>query len=79
MTTFLMTGMEKAIKAAGGQVALAEQLGVSQQAISLWKRRGYAPISRLTEIECQYGVRSLELINPRIIEFFIPTVDHFLY
>ena len=76
---FLMNGVELAIKEAGGQGALAHQLGVSQQAISLWKRRGYVPLSRLTEIEAQYGVRKIEMIDPRIIDLFVPTAYHFLY
>jgi len=79
MKKILMTGIEKAIEEAGGQFSLAEQLGVSQQVISAWKRKGWVPFNRITEISSQYGVLPINLINPKIIEFFVPTADHFLY
>lgn len=67
-----MTGIEKAIKEAGGQVELAMNLGVSQQAISLWKRKGYVPIDRIVEISSQYGVPEIELLNKKIIDIVDP-------
>lgn len=60
-----LTGIEKAIIAAKGQKHLAEKLGVSQQAISFFKSRGYVSPLRAQEIECIYGVNRFELINPK--------------
>ena len=51
---------------AGSQAALAEQLGVSQQAISKWLRRGYVPIKRVLECEATYGVPRARLLDPRL-------------
>ncbi|WP_442951832.1 Cro/CI family transcriptional regulator [Oryzomicrobium sp.] len=62
-----MSGIKQAIESAGGQVALAEALGVSQQAISGWLLRGYVPTGRVVEIETLYGVPRARLINPRFL------------
>ena len=49
--------VEKAIKAAGTQQALAEHLGVSRPAVALWKMKGEIPlkyiasVSKLTSIQ----------------------------
>ena len=61
-------GIEKVIQTAGGQVALAKQLGVSQQAISIWCRQGWVPLRRISEIESQFGIPRLELLNPAILD-----------
>lgn len=61
-----MTGIQKAVDAAKTQQALADQLGVSQQMISKWVKRGYAPAERAVEIEAQYGVSRSELIKPSL-------------
>lgn len=55
-----------AIKTAGSQIALAEALGVSQQAVSSWLAMGYVPLERAREIEAMYGIPRAQLINPRI-------------
>lgn len=63
-----MTGIEQAIKAAGSQSALAQALGVSRNAVSLWKAQGWAPMPRARRIEALYGI-SRELIwKPAIRE-----------
>lgn len=67
-----MNGVQKAIQEAGGQVNLAHQLGVTQQAISIWKRQGFVPISRIVEIETQYGVPRAELISQEIVDIVDP-------
>lgn len=54
------------VQRAGSQVALAEQLGVTQQAISKWIRRGYVPVRRVLECEAQYGVPRAKLLDPRL-------------
>jgi DNA-binding transcriptional regulator YdaS (Cro superfamily) len=67
-----MNGVQKAIKEAGGQTKLANQLGISQQAISIWKRQGFVPISRIVEIETQYGVPRSELVSQEIVDIVDP-------
>ena len=37
------TGIERAITMAGGQALLAERMGRTQQAVSLWLDQGYVP------------------------------------
>lgn len=44
------TIVENACKAAGGQPSLAKLLGISEQAVSKWKRNG-VPAERVLEIE----------------------------
>ena len=59
-------GIVRAVAAAGGQVKMAQSLGVTQQAVSLWLKRGFAPVDRAIEIEHLYGVPRLSTINPRL-------------
>lgn len=63
-----MTGIEKAIAAAGNQTRLAEMLGVSRNSISLWKGQGWVPLPRAREIELLYGIGRSELAKPEIVE-----------
>jgi DNA-binding transcriptional regulator YdaS (Cro superfamily) len=43
---------KKAIKALGGQVAVADDLGVSQQAVSQWvSRKGVIPVEHILHVE----------------------------
>ncbi len=51
-------GLEKAIEAAGGVRALARALGISQPAISVWKR---VPSDRVIAVEAATGVPRREL------------------
>lgn len=66
------TGIARAVKLAGGQVALARELGVTQQAISNWLKNGYVPIRRVSEIEATFGIPRHDLIDPRIISVADP-------
>ncbi len=66
--TPLKTGIADAVQQVGTQEALAEQLGVSQQAVSIWLRRGWVPLRRAQEIEALTGVGRARLINPRIAD-----------
>lgn len=60
------SGIAQAVQRAGGQEKFGELLGVSQQAVSAWVRRGYVPAGRVVEIEAQFGVPRHELIDPRL-------------
>lgn len=61
-------GIDTAVELAGSQGLLAQQLGVSQQAVSKWVERGYTPLRRAQEIEAVYGVPRVALANPRTLE-----------
>ena len=62
-----VSGIQRAVKIAGGQVNLAKTLGVSQQYISLAVRQGYISPDRALEIEMEYGIPRQELVNPKLI------------
>lgn len=59
-----MTGIEKAVAAAGGQSALAKVLGVTRQSVQQWVTRGYPPNGRVVEISVQYAIPREELLDP---------------
>jgi len=61
-------GIAEAVERAGGQVKLAQALGVTQQFISSCRRRGYVPPRRAVEIEAQFGIPRRRLINPRLVD-----------
>lgn len=63
-----MTGIDKVIEAAGGQPALAEVLGVTQQAVSLWKQRGFPPAARVDQLATNFNVPREELIDPAVLK-----------
>ena len=62
------SGIARVIEMAGSQDALASQLGVSQQAVQKWAKRGYVPPGRVVEIEAQYGVPRRDLIDRRLAD-----------
>lgn len=66
-----ISGIAEAVVLAGGQTKLAQQLGVSQQAVSKWERRGYVPAHRVLEIETQYGIPRERLIEPRLADLLV--------
>jgi DNA-binding transcriptional regulator YdaS (Cro superfamily) len=64
----MQSGIEAAIQAAGKQALLAEAIGVTQQAVSRWRRRGYVPVRHVIQIESQFGVPRTTLVNPRVLD-----------
>lgn len=58
--------MREACAKAGNQAKLAADLGVTQQAMSMWVRRGWVPLRRAQEIEAITGVPREKLMNPRV-------------
>ena len=67
-----MTGIQKAVDAVGSQAKLADLLGCTQQLISIWVGRGYAPTDRIVELEQATGVDRRDLINPKLINLLAP-------
>jgi hypothetical protein len=63
-----LNGFADAVKQAGGQVVLAGRLGVTQQAVSQWLRRGWVPVRRAVEVEQATGIPRQRLVNPRLRE-----------
>lgn len=59
------SGVMDAITAAGGQGSLARKVGVSQQAVSQWAKRGWVPMEHIVEVERLFGVPRDRLINPK--------------
>lgn len=45
------TGIEKAVRIAGSQTALAQLLGLTPQAVQKWVGRGKPPVERCKDIE----------------------------
>ena len=62
------SGITAACAAAGNQARLAEDLGVTQQAVSAWVRQGWVPLHRAKEIEARYGVPRSKTMNPRVAD-----------
>jgi DNA-binding transcriptional regulator YdaS (Cro superfamily) len=71
-TLLQTTGVQDAILAAGGQKQLALHLGVTQQLVSQWLKRGYVSINRVTEIESHFGIPRARLVNPKYLRLFTP-------
>ena len=66
----MTSGIEKAIKAAGSETNLAIMLGVSQQAVSKWRKRGYVPlrpVDRATQIANNIKIDRRELLDPELL------------
>lgn len=63
-TTSVSTGIQAAVTRVGSQVALARKLKVSQQAVGLWVRQGYAPERHVDKIKALTGVPSSALMRP---------------
>jgi len=73
MTEKCTTGIADAIVSAGGQGALARRLGVSQQAVSGWVKRGWVPVAHIVKVEAMCGVPRARLINPKHLFLITPT------
>ncbi|NYT44587.1 helix-turn-helix domain-containing protein [Alcaligenaceae bacterium] len=73
----LKNHVEAAVVAAKGQTLLAAHLGVSQQAISKWLRRGWVSPTRAQEIEALYGIPRKKLMNPKLVALLQDPADDF--
>lgn len=61
-----VTGIKTVIALAGSQRAVADFLGVRQQAVSEMERKGYVPIVHVVGLSAEYGVPKRDLIDPRL-------------
>jgi transcriptional regulator with XRE-family HTH domain len=67
------SGIADAIVAAGTQAELAAHLGVTQQVVSRWLRRGWVPLRRANQIEQRYKIPRGRLANPRLMALIVPS------
>jgi DNA-binding transcriptional regulator YdaS (Cro superfamily) len=68
------TGIDAAVKAAGGLAKLAAALGETAQAVSNWRARG-VPANRCKAIEAATGV-SVQFLRPNDWHDYWPDADH---
>ncbi|MAY41705.1 MULTISPECIES: helix-turn-helix domain-containing protein [unclassified Neptuniibacter] len=62
-----MSAIKRAIKILGSQTALAEELGVTPQAVQQWEASGTVPVKRVIEIEkATNGKVSRQKLRPDI-------------
>lgn len=66
MSTAAETGVQEAIRKVGGQRALGELVGASQQAVAKWARKGWVPVGRVVEVEQVTGVPRDRLVKPQL-------------
>lgn len=63
--------LETAIKRAGGISKCAKALGISLQAISMWRKNNTVPFERALQIEQLWGVPRESMILPRYAEVIL--------
>jgi hypothetical protein len=63
-----MRGIDRAIEAAGGVVALAKAVGVAHQVITRWKKDGHVPAKRVAAVAAMFNVAARDLMDPRLVE-----------
>lgn len=66
------SGIADAVVAAGTQATLAADIGVTQQVVSRWLRRGWVPLRRASQIEQRYNIPRGRLVNPRFMALLVP-------
>lgn len=67
-------GIRRAIFLAGSQEALAERLGISQQAVNKWLKQGYVPLRRSLELETLFGIPRRATIKRELRELVVPSL-----
>jgi len=72
MTKFVVptTGIDRAIEAAGGAIALAKLLKVSHQVVYFWQQRGWVPSERALQIEARFKIPRAKLVNAKLAKLF---------
>jgi hypothetical protein len=72
------TGIEKAIKKAGGVTKMARDLDISRNAIYLWLATGFVTPQRAIQLEHRYSVPRAELIDPNFRILLEGTIEEVL-
>jgi hypothetical protein len=65
-SSVLSSGIERAIEAAGGPLALAKLLKVSHQVVYEWRKRGWVPPERALQLKERFKIPLAKLVNPKI-------------
>lgn len=60
------SGIDRAIEAAGGALALAKLLKVTHQVIYAWKKRGWVPPERALQLKDRFKIPVSKLVNPKL-------------
>jgi DNA-binding transcriptional regulator YdaS (Cro superfamily) len=61
------SGIREACDIVGGEQLLASALGISQQAVSRWVLKGFAPLDRVPAIAALTGIERKRLCDPRVL------------
>lgn len=71
--------IDSAVKRAGGLNKFAAALGISNQAVTAWRRRGFVPFERATTVEYLYGVSRVAMMLPETAAAYLapphPSLD----
>ena len=63
-----LTGIARACAVIGSQRALAQELGITEMAVSHWVKAGFVPPDRAAVIEALSGVPRRELLDPKLVD-----------
>ena len=68
MSTFdlRLFNINRAIEKAGGVAQLGKALGVTHQAVCLWRKKGVVPVERAVDIERLYGIPAVNIVSPQL-------------
>lgn len=67
-----LTSINEAIALGGGILSFSRALGVSHQAVTGWRKRGYIPLSRALRVEQLFGVSRAAIVAPEIAAALAP-------
>jgi hypothetical protein len=65
-----LSGIQRAVKLAGGQNELGAMIDVTQQNISKWCISGYVPLNRALQISELFDIPARSLVSPKIQSVF---------
>ena len=62
----MSSGIDRAIEAAGGALALAKLLQVTHQVVYAWKKQGWVPSDRALQLRDRFKIPVSKLVNPKL-------------
>lgn len=62
----MKNGLQMAIAVIGGQVVAAKKLGVTQQCVSRWVVKGYAPFAHARSLCLLSYMPAIDMIDPEV-------------